>query len=361
MADILPIIKDYFKNVNSILPLFDENAFMASLDERRIAGGRVPVVHGAVNIMLALAFQFEVTSHLPTSAVNSAMCISKAESVIDSLNTNQYDLTGLQVLLGLIVFHLGTPHPGLSTASSLLGRAIKLTHRLRLHRKKTDALFETNIRLQRARVFWIVYTLDRYISSRTHDPPLQQNNDHDIMMPSSVHGAGRVTLTTQSGTAISLDIFQTWIHLARIQGVIYEQLYSVCAEAQSATIRQRNTKNIYKMLMEWLDTIPKALHPDGLLNVSPKPATVQLLLLHFMHLSCVLQLYRMISDDAEWISRLVAYSQRVVEAAGPETVSESSLLSFLKPSSAWPEAVGTARKCAKLFRLVDMNNSRIKW
>ncbi|KAI1418134.1 fungal-specific transcription factor domain-containing protein [Hypoxylon sp. FL1857] len=361
LTELLPIIQDYFINLNSITPLVDQNTFIRLLHGGNTSKCQAEVVSAALNVLLALTFRYRATAHPAVPSFDLATCISNAKSASNGLAGGHHDLLSLQVLLGLVMLHLGTPHPGLTIASSLIGSAVKLAHKLRLHQSKSNALFDAEASLQRARIFWIVYILDREISFRTCDPPLQQENDHDITIPSSTQGNGLVYFVTKSGTEVRLDIFQTWIHLARIQGTIYERLYSVHAETQPVDTQQRNSKMIHGMLIEWLATIPAELQPDNLVDMSPRPAVSQLVALHFSCLACFLQTHRVGSHDAEWITRLVDYSQRVVEFAEPEPVSSSTLFPFLEPSSGWVEVVDAARRCARLFRVVERDDSRLIW
>ncbi|KAI0385546.1 fungal-specific transcription factor domain-containing protein [Hypomontagnella monticulosa] len=361
LGDVQHIIQDYFDNLNSITPIFDRSIFMRMLDESSNSSQQSPVIKAAVNVILALTFQYRATAHSSVPPLDPATCISNAQSSINDIATWKQDLLTLQVLLGLVMLHLGIPHSGLVTAGSLMGSAVKLAHRLRLHQSKTNALFDAQTALQRVRVFWIVYVFDRSISLRTCDPPLQQENDHNVAIPCSVEGSGLVRFTTEYGTEIYLDLFQSWIRLARIQGIIYEQMYSIHAETKPANTKQRKSEEIYRMLREWLATIPGDLCPDRLAGVSPKPVVRQLVALYFTCLSCFLQAHRVCSHDAEWIKRLVDYSQRVIGSTDAEPISNSELCPFTKPSSAWVEVVGSARECARLFRTVEWDDSGIIW
>ncbi|KAI1256999.1 hypothetical protein MGN70_000037 [Eutypa lata] len=361
LPELLPIIHDYFANLNSITPLFDENTFMRMLKENNPFSHQVPVLVAAVNVILALTYLHRATKHSPIPFSDPETCISNARSIMNSLAAGHHDLLALQVLLGLVMLNLGTL--GLSTASSLIGSAIKLAHKLRLHNSRTNALLDDATSLQRARVFWIAYILDRDISFRRCDPPLQQENDHDIAVPYSSQGRGLVRFVTASGAEVYLDLFQTWVHLARIQGDIYEQLYSVRAETQPLDTQRRNKDLIHLMLREWLATIPAELHPDRFSGLSPEPAAGQLVVLYFTYLACFLQTHRVGSHDAEWIARLVNYSQSIVESADPGLEPDFSFMSalppFIEPSTVWAEVVGAARECIKLFRVIDQDDSKL--
>ena len=270
------------------------------------------------------------------------------------------DLLHLQVQLGLIILHLGMPHPERAAVSRLVAGAVKLAHELGLHQSRTNALFDSDTALLRVRVFWIVYIVDRDISIRTGSPPLQREDDHDIDIPSSAQGgAGLVRFWTASGAPVELDVFATWIRLAQVQGAIYDRLYSVRAEAQPPDVRQRRAAQVRGLLHGWLAAIPEELQADQLAGALPKPAMAQLLVMHFSYLACILHTHRVGSHNAEWVGRLVDYSQRIV--GSKEYGPGEALSPYLAPSSGWFEVVGAARECARLFRLVHREDSRLSW
>jgi hypothetical protein len=356
MVELRAIITDYFTNLNSIIPIFDENTFLQRLNDN------VPpcsLVIAAVNGILALTYRHRATNKPYISSFDPDTCISNAESALSVLLADQEDLLSLQVLLVLVMLYLGNPYRGLSKASSLMGSAVKLVHKHRLHQSRTNTLFDTETSLQRARVFWVAYILDRDISLRTRDPPLLREEDHDLTIPSSTHGNGLVRFTVESGAIVNVDLLQAWIQLAHIQGDIYEGLYSMKAEMQPLEVQQGTKQQLHERLREWLETIPVVLHPDRLAAVSPKPAMRQLVVIYFAYISSCLQMEKIGSHRAEWIAQLVDYSQQVVRRTEASAVSDPIRRPLLESSSSWEKALNAARDCIRIFRVVEPEDSAL--
>lgn len=338
---------------------------MRKIDEADTANRRPPVITAAINVILALVSVHRVTITPAPPSLDPATCVGNAQSVAGGLATGSDDLLALQVLLGLVMLHLGTPHETLIEARSLIANAVKLTHKLGLHQSRTNALFDIETSSQRVRAFWIVYVLDRDISCRTSDPPLIRDDDHDIALPPSTIGSGLTRFTVAGSEAdVYFDVFQAWIRLAHIQGSIYEKLFSARADAQPPTAKDVHRTQIHGMLHAWLATIPSRLRAAVMVRgvLSPAPAARQLTVLYFAWLACFLQTHRVGSHDAEWVTRLVEYSQRAISGpVNPEPVPGSSLSMYVKPSSGWAEVVNAARECARLFRVVEKDDSWLTW
>ena len=334
--------------------------FMKLLYESLHSDRQSPAINATVGVVVALTHQHRATLHPPGLSFDQETCISQILAFSDSgLEDGRPDLLGLQVLLGLLILHQGLPLHGFSVPRALIARVIKLTHRLALHRSSANALFDAETAAQRSRIFWIAYVLDREISMRTQDPPLQHDSDHDVAVPPSTPGRGLVRLTTATGREVSFDFFLARIRLARIQGAVYERLYSVRATKQPADAYRRSTRETLALLSDWQATIPPELQPSQLAGVCPQPAARQLVTLHFAHLSCVLYAHRVGTHEAEWISRLVEYSQRLVGDDAHTSAPES--WPSPKRSVGWAEVVGAARESAKLFRMVDAADTALLW
>ena len=353
LHDLLPRLQDYFVNLNSIIPLFNQTTFMRIVHENN--GNPSPLVNAAINVILALTYQQKGTQLPPIPGFDQDSCISNVESVINNHDSRR-DLLGLQVFLGLIIFNLGAPREGtVAYISTLLGSAVKLSHRLGLNRASTNNRFDPETALQRARVFWIIYILDRQMTTISHDPPLQQDMDLDAQIPPPTLGSGLVRFTTPSGKQIDFDFLTSRIQLSRIQGVIYTQLYSVHASSQPPETLQQSTKQIRAMLGQWLTTtMPRDLYPDNLTGVSPPSAVRELIALYFNYIFCLMHTHKVGQHSAEWITRLVNYSQEIVQGSHPSP-------DLVQPSSGWNELVSAARDCARLFRAIQKDDVALMW
>ncbi|KAM7198216.1 Fungal specific transcription factor domain containing protein [Naviculisporaceae sp. PSN 640] len=393
---LLPRVDDYFSNLNNTIPLFDQATFMRMLQSSfpTISTGTTsdPLLTAALHAILALTYQHKATSLPPpypefthedsVSAVESLtsnleLC-SHAPRAKESQHGTGSDLLGLQVLLAYTMYKLGTPRPGaVAYLASLLGRIIKLVHRLELNRCATNAhFFDEETSLQRARVFWIAYILDRHISMNSQDPPLQQDDDIDVPIPPSSAGYGLITFLTSTGQEIQFDFFASRIYLARIQGIIYNLVYSVRASNQSFESLAQNVQRIRGMLADWLGRVPVGLYPENLergLVVGPPSALRELVVLYFNYMFCLMHTHKVGHHHAEWIARLVGYSQEIVGVpslgTSPVLSSDSAVGSDIGAggnttwvsSPGWEELVKTARECARLFRLIGRDDTALLW
>lgn len=123
--------------------------------------------------------------------------------------------------------------------------------------------------------------------------------------------------------------------------------------------RQHTAQCIGLTLREWMAAIPTELHPERLSILPPKQATRYLVSLYFAHLACFFKIHKVGSHDAEWLNRLVDYSQRIV--ASTELDTTTAAYPFLEPSPAWPEVVDVARECGRLFRTIELHDSQLRW
>jgi hypothetical protein len=164
-------------------------------------------------------------------------------------------LASVQALLGMSLLMLGTPHQG--PVSVLTSSAIKLAHKIGLHRQCQDPRLSALEIEERNRVFWIAYCLDKEISLQTGQPPTQDDEDMDVDLPFENNGA-----LTRLGKTNSMDYFGFRSRLAMIQGQIYKRLLSVKATKQSAAERAMAAKELGIQLLTWRSSVPVELLRD---------------------------------------------------------------------------------------------------
>lgn len=159
--ELLPIVHHFFANFNSVIPIFSRPAFMRLLNgwESR---PHDKVVWAAIQIVIALGLRTPRPGTVDSGFEYTSMahrCMLNAQSVVSELVTRNEDLLGIQVLLGIVMLFQDTKDP--TPASVLIGAAVRLAHRLQLQSR--DAVYNNSDEetLQRSRVFWIAYTLEK--------------------------------------------------------------------------------------------------------------------------------------------------------------------------------------------------------
>jgi hypothetical protein len=246
----LHLIIKSFQGFHSAFPLFDQAAFMSSFES---LGTSINDLGwwACLNIVLALTHQFQ---HGKSNREEdreeddeASGYFQNALGVSNQLMTMHHKLSSVQALLGMSLIVLGTPNQ--APVSLLTSSAIKLAHRIGLHRRYQEpGLSAAEIRV-RNRVFWIAYALDKDISLQTGEPPTQDDEDMDVELPFENN-------LIQPGESYNVDFFNFRTRLAIIQGQIYKRLLSVKASKQSATERVITARDLEAKLQTWRASVP---------------------------------------------------------------------------------------------------------
>ncbi|KFY00138.1 hypothetical protein V490_01462, partial [Pseudogymnoascus sp. VKM F-3557] len=185
-AEALSLLKDFFENFNCMFPLFHQPTFM-HLVERQYS--RDPYDGSgwwaSLNIALAIAHRLRVMSNLvPEEEDQKAWgYLKNAMAVYTELTMRNTDLLSVQALLGMALFMQGTPNP--QPSFLLVASAIRLSHSIGLHKRGSGFNLNPIEIEQRKRVFWIGYMLDKDICIRFGRPPVQDDDDMNVELPSA--------------------------------------------------------------------------------------------------------------------------------------------------------------------------------
>lgn len=160
--DMHALMKIYFEQCNSLLPLFHEPTFMHLVDKHYSAEPYEGSGWWAcLNVAIAIAYRIRGTANGESGADTQLawLYMKNALTVLLELTMRNNDLLSVQALAGLALFMQGTANPHM--AFYLIGAATRLAHSIGLHK------VDDNLRLnhveseQRKRVFWIVYIVDK--------------------------------------------------------------------------------------------------------------------------------------------------------------------------------------------------------
>ena len=192
----------------------------------------------------------------------------------------------LQVLIGMALVIQSTPNQG--PVSLLVSAAMKLAHRMDLHRSCQNPDISAAEIEERKRVFWIAYSLDKDLSLQMAQPLAQDDDDMDVKLPSEMDSG-----LIYPGETTKMDYFNFRTRLAMIQGQIYKHLYSVKATKQTVAERVVAATELEAMLQSWRASVPMDYMQDyaGLFLQQPVSATIRqpviLQLLYFNSLTIV--------------------------------------------------------------------------
>ncbi|RSL95911.1 hypothetical protein CDV31_013690 [Fusarium ambrosium] len=353
--EIEPLISEYFKGFNHAMPLFTQESFMEMLQEwYRIPSQRDQASWSAINVVIALSLRYAASEDTIARGDRDNMasiCLSNAQSTIESLVYRDQDLKGLQVLLGLVLLFQGTAHP--HPTCVLTATAVKLVHRLKLHRKNDMGSRNS---AERDRLFWIAYIIDRDISAHTTEPYLLQDHDIDVDVDGCTDSNDTAGYLFAGNDGLRINFLQLRIQLAHTQGKVYDLVHSVQASRFFAGRRRGASDRLHRMLEEWYSKIPDHFTPGkaALLERVPRRHCISL---HIAYYQCLFSAHRVHAPNMSWVQRLTDFSdglerEDVVDdpEAGP---------SLLPPY--WATLVEAARSFLALLDLIEVHDSALRW
>ncbi|KAH4899156.1 hypothetical protein HBI80_174760 [Parastagonospora nodorum] len=302
--EALSLLKDYFENFNCMFPLFHEPTFMHLVDKHY---SKDPYEGSgwwaSLNVALAFAHRLRVMSNLvPAEEDEKAwQYLKNAMSVMVELTMRNTDLLSVQALLGIGLFLLGTPNP--QPTYFFIATAMRLAHSIGLHKKGANFNLNSAEVEQRKRVFWIAYMLDKDICLRSGRPPIQDDDDMNVELPSEypADNIGNIPLADGKGT---MNLFRLMCTFSVIQSNVYKGLYSVKASKQTDGELLNTIGELDRELEDWKDAIPLEFRPEHDIKASHTPLILQVAVLHLGYYNCLTTIHRMSVHHGYWTSRL---------------------------------------------------------
>ncbi|KAJ5386200.1 hypothetical protein N7509_008741 [Penicillium cosmopolitanum] len=306
--EALSLFKDFFENFNCVFPLFHEATFMHLVEKQY---SRDPYEGSgwwaSINVVLAISHRLRVMSNLvPHEEDKKAwLYLKNAMGVLTELTMRNTDLLSVQALLGMSLFLQGTPNP--QPAFFLVAAAIRLSHSIGLHKRGSGFGLNPVEVEQRKRVFWIAYCLDKDICLRSGRPPVQDDDDMNVELPSDdpPDNVGNVPLADGKG---KFNLFRSLCEFATIESSVYKRLYSAKASKQSDGELLNTIGELDKELEDWKDNIPVDFRPEHEIQVTHGPLLLHVVVLQFSYYNCLTTIHRMSVHHGYWTSRLSNYA-----------------------------------------------------
>ena len=208
-----------------------------------------PARWACLNVVLALSsyFQYDIVQDSEEDCETWGY-FQNAFEVVGQLMTIHVTLWSIQALIGVALVIQGMPNQG--PAALLISAALKLAHRIGLHRRCLDPNISAAEIEERKRVFWIAYCFDKDLSLQMGQPSAQDDDDMDVELPSEFDSG-----LVYPDKSTRIDIFNSRVRLAMIQGQIYKRLYSVKARRQSIADQIIAARELEAMLQSWRASI----------------------------------------------------------------------------------------------------------
>ncbi|KAF5650099.1 transcriptional regulator [Fusarium tjaetaba] len=356
LDEILPIVDHYFTTFNGVIPLFQQPEFMKLLSTwYKQPETRDRASWAAIQTVLAIGYRTPQLSLRDSQSVHiekADQCLRNAQTVVSELVTRDEDLLGVQILLGIVMLFQNSRDP--KPASVLIGTAVRLAHRLKLHSQEAAMQFPAAEAEQRSRVFWIAYTLDKDICLRAQTPSCQFDEDIDISLPALAPPDSVGLIWTQNGQ-VHFNYHRRRVELAYIQGKVYDLLYSNRSSKVTAQERQRRVTRLQSMLDQWYERIPNVFHIEHVAATVGPSQLVQMTKMHHAFLLTEVMNHGIYSHNAEWVKRISSFSRATITSVGNlenRGFDGAGKCQDQAPPlpEGWNHCVDVSRGCMKLFQ-----------
>lgn len=356
LEDVLPIVQAFLKRFNAILPLFHSNTLLQMVHDfyHSSLPQRDPVVWAAINVVLALAYQYDLAGSDNSNL--SVEYLDKAQSVLSDIILGETHLLNVQVLVGMALILQASPD--LTHALVMIATTMRLVHKIGLHDRAASAHLDATTTRQRACVFWMAYILDKDLSMRSKQPSIQLDDDIDLDLPSPEVAQYQVDMCVDANTGSAhgdiatidgnskMNYFVTRIQLAVIEGGVYDYLYSTRSSKRSPEERVKALQSVSHALETWKASIPVEFSAC----VAPRSVsthTLQMLaVLHATSLSCTSLLNQANAWNTRWAKSISEYATK-------------GTLPVLPPR--WETIVDEARQLSILLSGLPVQNRRGFW
>ncbi|KEF55363.1 uncharacterized protein A1O9_08113 [Exophiala aquamarina CBS 119918] len=352
LQEVLSATAVYLTTLNAVLPLFHPGRLLQSINNWYAHPSRRDrTTWAAINVILALAHG-RMDPNEATLSESAAYYLHNAQTVLSEVIMGDAALLNVQILVGMVILFQGTQD--LKPATMLIAVALRLAHELGLHTRRAGYLDTSQI-LERDRVFWIAYLLDRDISLRTGRPPVQREADIDLEWPSAEpeDGAGHVAY---ADSAFGFNFLRCRVRLARIQGEVYDFMVATRAGTMDDYLRGENIVRLNYMLDDWISKIPPPFRPGSVLQAGQPNLCRNLAVLYSIHLACRTQVYRAHAMDSRWMQSLRSFGRTVTQEGHvvPAPLPTPSLQD-------WEKLVDETRSYMRLFWGIERRDQAFIW
>lgn len=329
----------------------------------------------AIQVVLSLALRAASSAGLPHAGGGpdrlhrANIYLKNAQSVISDLVTREEDLLGMQVLLGIALLFQDSSDA--KPASVVIGTAMRLAHRLRLHSKEAARHFTAQENLERSRIFWIAYTLDkvaspagalafgaiggllsRYqdISLRVMTPSVQSDSDIDTPLPALV-APGGIGLIWSQDRRSHLNYHRLRVDLAHIQGLIYDLLCSNRSAKAAPEERQRRVCRLQGQLDQWHRRIPAPFNIENAASTLAPGELVMMIDMYYAYLLATIATHGLYSHNAQWLKMTSSRNQIAIQdlARSMDSCAGAAETQSRPFPGGWSRCVELSRACMVLF------------
>ncbi|KAE8157731.1 fungal-specific transcription factor domain-containing protein [Aspergillus tamarii] len=294
--EIVSLVEEYIEDFNMLFPIFQRSELLFLFSPKRLdMRVQTPSQWACINAVVATAYMIRPRDEGSGADHHqkSWLFIQNALEMVNELCLGPPDLLGLQALLLVAIFLLGTSAE--TPCGFLVSAAIRICHVLGLGKTEDGSpLCSQEIQHKRT-VFWIAYCLDRELSLRFCEPPAQSDEDFSATLPMDAPTDSKYNMPT-SDLSGSFNAFRSTCQLAMIKGQLYRELYSPAAEDRPLSQVIASVGVLDEKLQEWKRSIPPEYQPEKAVSDGHRSKiSPVLLLLHYSYFHCMIAVHRRVA------------------------------------------------------------------
>ncbi|EXJ67396.1 uncharacterized protein A1O5_09409 [Cladophialophora psammophila CBS 110553] len=297
--EAMTTVEQYFRDFNSIVPLFCTSPFMALFEQQY--SSNPPESAGwwaSLSVVMSIALGTKPIKDGDCAAIEQARdFLRNSLAVLTELFLQSNDPWVVPALIGTALILQGTPDPRPATA--LLASAKSLLADLATNRRSLSKLDSSDMEHQN-RLFWIAYRLDNDLRIRSGLPLSSELDTRHIELPSPnpVDQLGIMTFPNGRG---NFNIFRAMAEFAVIEAAAHRELHSAKRSERSDEDLLTISAELDLKLEKWKESIPLEVQPDY--DVTFKlddPRILHVLVLHFAYHNCVQTIHRLALQHSSW-------------------------------------------------------------
>ena len=224
----------------------------------------------------------------------------------------------------------------------LIAAAARSATNIGLHRRGPSFGSNPIETVQRCRVFWILYSIDKRAALRSGRSSCINDDECNVELPDEDPLDGVGNLPLDNGKA-KFNFFRAQVRFAVIESKALMQLYSAKATKQSDGELLNTIGHLDGELEEWKDSVPAEFRPDDGQSATPQNKITHVVGLHFAYFNCLTAIHRRSAHRGYWTSWLPnsALAGPNARPANPRTFDSVAV------------CVSAARSSIKMIELLD--------
>ena len=342
----------YLKDVNHFFPIFSRDSLKTRLLKHSNESTELDsACFASLHAVQACINQHQHISDFDNtfSGLGTAVDhLQKALSVLDKIILQPPTLLAIQALACMVLCLQHIKQDG-DSATNILAIAIRKTQMLRFHRLDELTDLSVDNRLERLRLFWCLYVLDKDMSMHKNVPPMIDNNNVRVLEPKMISDDYCGFVQSTEGDS-ALNLFAARQRLAWIESNIWESLHTFKSQHQPSTQRKEAIEHLNDLLIAWKAESFDYGAANSLPQKWPSRSLIPIVSLQFQYFLCLLRANPDTPSDAVEVKAFLS------RFSGPA----SALLSedaFFTPS----RCIDAARDTARLATVVRKGGLAWMW